>query len=85
METDDGLPLPPSRISSTEEEKNVAYRSPIKGVRKRFDIRPSTPRGEDSLRNAADQKRITEMITELIDIRARMQEGTSSTGKLPLL
>lgn len=81
METDDGFPPSPSRLS-TEEEKNVAYRPPIKEIQKRLDTRPSTSDGGGSLRDTADYKRITKMITELVDMRARMNEGTHTAEKL---
>lgn len=72
METD----LDPLCVSpTTEEDGNAVSRPPLKGVRKRLDTGPGDIPGVRP-RDTPEYRRVTEMISELIDLRAHMEERT---------
>lgn len=54
------------------EDEETVFRPPLQGVRKRLSGGPMH-RGAANM-DTADYRRITEMITELVDMRARMEE-----------
>lgn len=74
MDTEQDIVCPPAVFADNEED--AVFRPPLKGVRKRIDTNPAPGKRSvgTGLCDTPEYKRITEMITELVDIRARLDE-----------
>lgn len=74
MDVDLSFPPPVSM-----EEENEVFRLPIRGIRKRLDVRPAGNKGPEE---SAMHRRLSEMISELAEMRARIAGRPSNTGSI---
>lgn len=74
MDAEQDMGRPPD--GPMDKEEDIVFRPPLRGVRKQLSTKP-TPSGTTGIDfcETPEYKRITEMITELVDIRARLGEG----------
>lgn len=63
-------------FSNNGQGEEAVFRSPLQGVRKRLDTGLSGKAAKMRPRDTAEYRRITEMIGELVDLRARLEENT---------